>query len=250
MIFLTFIDGDVINRSVIKGKYKIYQNNWEILEGKWTDIPSGQKIKRTDSRNSTTANFLHAKKGNELHLQSPISFSIMLFTDADETTCFYNSYKDGIYYSGYKFNSDCYFMLNFTNQQDMSAETKKSDIVWTKNTVKDVQTVFIVPNAEYSTIRVASAWASDAETNKGAYRGTLTYTTTKDSYGNSQQKFWADDGSGKNVLTRDLNDSFSGTTSNRPKHPQYNQQYFDTTINKMIYYINGNWVDAMGAIMN
>lgn len=549
--FLTFIDGDVINRSVIKGKYKTYQNSWEILEGKWTDIPSGQKIKRTESRNSTTANFLHAQKGNELHLRSPISFSIMLFTDADETTCFYNSYKDGIFYSGYKFNSDCYFLLNFTNQNDMSAETKIADIVWTKNTVKDVQEVFITPKKDYSTIHVASAWASDAEklgadyvcdgindgeelqqaildlrargggvlklsneryiidtlfdsgipsvgkygiyiptnnynvsllkiegvnfpnviqpmyfghcarldmsqelydslgdneivniigvkpvisgsgkvsrssvgctlsienvainipapqkkiigvnceyaynvqlkgvhcglteyagdpqepngkiinsiidcigirtlygynwgsgyhiddcnvrgwglgfdisgehlimqnacarfvntgyrfghfgddemmshpntlincceewllhgmvfegnglrqsvniidfniedmtsngwgrqtlateTNKGAYRGTLTYTTTKDSYGNSQQKFWADDGSGKNVLTRDLNDSFSGTTSNRPKHPQYNQQYFDTTINKMIYYINGNWVDAMGEVIN
>lgn len=547
--YTNLVDGDVINRSVIKGNYKTYQNSWEILEGKWTDIPSGQKIVRTNSRNSTTAKFLHAQKGDELHLQSPISFSIMLFTDADGTTCFYNSYKDGIFFSGYKFNSDCYFLLNFTNQKDLSAETKKSDIVWTKNTVKDTQTVFIVPNADHSTIHVASAWASDAEkldadyvcdgindseelqqaifdlrargggvlklsneryiidtlfnsgipsvgkygiyipTNnfnvslikieganfpniiqpmyfghcarfdmsqelydslgeneivnmigvkpvisssgkvsrssvgctlsienvainipapqkkiigvnceyaynlqlkgvhcglteyagdpqekdgkiinssidcigirtlygynwgsgyhiddcnvrgwglgfdisgehlimqnacsrfvntgfrfghfgddtmmshpntlincceewllhgmvfegnglgqavniidfniedmtsngwgrktlatesvKGAYKGTLTYTTTKDSYKNSQEKFWADDGSGKNIITRDLNDKFSGKTSERPKYPQNNQQYFDTTVNKMLYYINGKWVDAMGTV--
>lgn len=548
--YTNLIDGDTITRSVKKGKFKTFQNDWEILEGKWADIPSGQTLKRTDSRNSCTANFLHAKKGDELILQSPISFSIMLFSEADETTCFYNSYKDGVYYSGYKFNSDCYFLLNFTNQQDLSAETKKSDIVWTKNTVKDVQTVFIVPNAEYSTIHVASAWASDEEksgadyvcdgvndgeelqqaiydlrargggvlklsneryiidtlfdrgiasvgkygiyiptnnynvslikiegvnfpnviqpmyfghcarldmsqdlynslgkneivsiigvepvisgsgkvsrssvgctlsienvainipapqkkiigvnceyaynmqlkgvhcglteyagdpqepngkiinsnidcigirtlygynwgsgyhiddcnvrgwglgfdisgehlimqnacarfvntgfrfghfgddtmmshpntlincceewllhgmalegnglgqslniidfniedmTNNGwgrktyakeskpgSYHGTLTYTTTRDSYKNAPHKFW-EDGSGINVLTRDLNDKFSGTTENRPQSPQNNQQYFDTTLNKMLYYINNNWVDAMGEVIN
>lgn len=548
--YTNLIDGDTITRSVKKGKFKTFQNNWEILEGKWADIPSGQTLKRTDSRNSCTANFLHAKKGNELILQYPISFSIMLFSEADETTCFYNSYKDGVYYSGYKFNSDCYFLLNFTNQHDLSAETKKSDIVWTKNTVKDVQTVFIVPNAKYSTIHVASAWASDEEkmgadyvcdgvndgeelqqaifdlrargggvlklsneryiidtlfdsgntsvgkygiyipTNNynvslikiegvnfpnviqpmyfghcarldmsqelydslgeneivsiigvkpvisgsgkvsrssvgctlsienvainipapqkkiiginceyaynmqlkgvhcglteyagdpqekdgkiinsvidcigirtlygynwgsgyhiddcnvrgwglgfdisgehlimqnacarfvntgfrfghfgddtmmshpntlincceewllhgialegnslgqslniidfniedmtsngwgrktyakeskpGSYHGTLTYTTTRDSYKNAPHKFW-EDGSGINVLTRDLNDKFSGSTENRPQNPQNHQQYFDTTLNKMLYYINGNWVDAMGTVVN
>lgn len=548
--YTNLIDGDIITRSVKKGKFKTFQNNWEILEGKWVDIPYGQTLKRTDSRNSCTANFLHAKKGDELILQSPISFSIILFSEADETTCFYNSYKDSVYYSGYKFNSDCYFLLNFTNQQDLSAETKKTDIVWTKNTVKDVQTVFIVPNAEYSTIYVASAWASDeekmgadyvcdgvndgeelqqaiydlrargggvlklsneryiidtlfdsgiasvgkygiyiptnnynvslikiegvnfpnviqpmyfghcarldmsqelydsldeneivsmigvspvinglskvsrssvgctlsienvainipapqkkiigvnceyaynmqlkgvhcglteyagdpqepngkiinsnidcigirtlygynwgsgyhiddcnvrgwglgfdisgehlimqnacarfvntgyrfghfgddtmmshpntlincceewllhgmsfegnglgqslnfidfniedmtsngwgrktyaTESNPGSYHGTLTYTTTRDSYKNASHKFW-EDGSGINVLTRDLNDKFSGTSGERPQNPQNNQQYFDTTLNKMLYYINGNWVDAMGIVAN
>lgn len=550
IIYKNLIDGDTITRSVKKGKFKTFQNDWEILEGKWADIPSGQTLKRTDSRNSCTANFLHAKKGNELILQSPISFSIMLFREADETTCFYNSYKDGVFHSGYKFNADCYFLLNFTNQQDISAETKKSDIVWTKNTVKDVQTVFIVPNAEYSTIHVASAWASDeekmgadyvcdgvndgeelqqaiydlrargggvlklsneryiidtlfdsgiasvgkygiyiptnnynvslikiegvnfpnviqpmyfghcarldmsqelydslgeneivsmigvrpvinglskvsrssvgctlsienvainipapqkkvigvnceyaynmqlkgvhcglteyagdpqekdgkiinstidcigirtlygynwgsgyhiddcnvrgwglgfdisgehlimqnacarfvntgyrfghfgddtmmshpntlincceewvlhgmalegnglgqslniidfniedmtsngwgrktyaTESTPGSYHGTLTYTTTRDSYKNAPHKFW-EDGSGINVLTRDMNDKFSGTTENRPQSPQNNQQYFDTTLNKMLYYINNNWVDAMGEVIN
>lgn len=78
----------------------------------------------------------------------------------------------------------------------------------------------------------------------------MTYTTTKDSYKNSQEKFWADDGSGKNIITRDLNDKFSGKTSERPKYPQNNQQYFDTTLNKMLYYINNNWVDAMGEVIN
>jgi hypothetical protein len=155
--YTNLIDGDTITRSVKKGKFKTFQNNWEILEGKFADIPSGQTLKRTDSRNSCTANFLHAEKGNELILKSPISFTIMLFSEANETTCFYNSYKDNVYYTAYKFNSDCYFLLNFTNQQDLSAQTKKSDIVWKKNTVKDTQTVFIIPNVEYSTIHVASA---------------------------------------------------------------------------------------------
>ena len=548
--YANFIDGDIITRSVKKGKFKTFQNNWEILEGKFADIPSGQTLKRTDSRNSCTANFLHAEKGNELILKSPISFTIMLFSEANETTCFYNSYKDNVYYTAYKFNSDCYFLLNFTNQKDLSAETKKSDIVWEKNTVKDTQTVFIIPNVEYSTIHVASAWASDEEkngadyvcdgvndgeelqqaiydlrargggvlklsneryiidtlfdsgiasvgkygiyiptnnynvslikiegvnfpnviqpmyfghcarldmsqelydslseneivsiigvrpvisgsgkvsrssvgctlsienvainipapqkkiigvnceyaynmqlkgvhcglteyagdpqepngkiinsnidcigirtiygynwgsgyhiddcnvrgwglgfdisgehlimqnacarfvntsyrfghfgddemmshpntlincceewllhgmvfegnglgqslniidfniedmtsngwgrktyaieSNPGSYHGTLTYTTTKDSYKNASNKFW-EDGSGINVLTRDLNDKFSGTTENRPQSPQNNQQYFDTTLNKMLYYINNNWVDAMGEVIN
>lgn len=549
--FLKLIDGDKINRSVVKGKFKTYTNDWEILEGKWVDIPTGQHIKFTDSRNSCTKFFLHAEKGDELILQSPLSFSIMLFSKADGTTCFYNSYKDGRFYTGYKFETDCYFMLNFTNQIDLAAETKASDIVWTRNTVKDTQIVFIIPKTDYSIIHVASAWASDEEkmgadyvcdgandgeelqqaifdlrargggvlklsneryiidtlfdsgipsvgkygiyipTNnynvslikiegvnfpnviqpmyfghcarldmsqdlydslgeneivniigvkpvinkenkpsrssvgctlsienvainipapqkkiigvnceyaynmqlkgvhcglteyagdpqepngkiinsiidcigirtlygynwgsgyhiddcnvrgwglgfdvsgehlimqnacarfvntgyrfghfgddtmmshpntlincceewllhgmvfegnglgqavsiidfniedmtsngwgrrtlatesvKGAYKGTLTYTTTKDSYKNSQQKFWADDGSGANVLTRDLNDKLSGTVEDRPKFPQYNQQYFDTTLNKMLYYINDNWIDAMGAIVD
>lgn len=548
--YTNYIDGDTITRSVKKGKFKTFQNNWEILEGKFADIPSGQTLKITDSRNSCTAKFLHAQKGNELILKSPISFSIMLFSEANEKTCFYNSYKDGVYYSAYKFNSDCYFLLNFTNQQDLSAETKVSDIVWTKNTVKDVQTVFILPNSEYSTIHVASAWSSDEEkmgadyvcdgvndgeelqqaifdlrargggilklsneryiidklfdsgvesvgkygiyiptnnynvtsikiegvnfpnviqpmyfghcarldmsqslydsldeneivsiigvkpvisgsskvsrssvgctlsvesvainipapqkkiigvnceyaynmqlkgvhcglteyagdpqepngkiinsiidcigirtlygynwgsgyhiddcnvrgwglgfdisgehlimqnacarfvntgfrfghfgddtmmshpntlincceewllhgmvlegnglgqslniidfniedmTNNGwgrqtyakeskpgSYHGTLTYTTTRNSYKNAPHKFW-EDRSGINVLTRDLNDKFSGTTEERPQSPQNNQQYFDTTLNKMLYYINGNWVDAMGEVIN
>lgn len=60
--YTNLIDGDTITRSVKKGKIKTFQNNWEILEGKWADIPSGQTLKRTDSRNSCTANFLHAKK--------------------------------------------------------------------------------------------------------------------------------------------------------------------------------------------
>lgn len=77
----------------------------------------------------------------------------------------------------------------------------------------------------------------------------MTYTTTHDSYKNSQYKFW-EDGNGINILTRDLNAEFSGTTNNRPQFPHNNQQYFDTTLNKMLYYINKHWVDAFGNIVD
>ena len=548
--YTKYIDGDLINRTVNKGKFKTFVNDWKILESKWVDTPSWDELRISDSRNSCTANFLHAKKGDELNIQSPISFSILLFSEPNVTSCFYNSYKDESFFSNYVFNADCYFMLNFTNQNDLSAQTKKTDIVWKRNTIKDIQTVFIIPNTEYSTIRVASAWASDeekmiadyvcdgkndgeelqqaiydlrargggvlklsneryiidtlfdtgnvtvgkygifipqnnnnadiikiegvnfpnviqpmyfghcarldmsqelydslsdseivsmigvrpvfdkkgnptrastgctlsvknvainipapnkkiiginceyaynmnlngvhcgltkyagdphekdgkiinsnidcigirtlygynwgsgyhiddcnvrgwglgfdisgehlimqnacarfvntgfrfghfgddsmmshpntlincceewllhgmvlegnslgqslniidfniedmtangwgrqtyaTESKPGSYRGTLTYTTTHDSYKNAPHKFWKD-GNGINILSRDLNDKFSGTTSERPKYPQNNQQYFDTTLSKMLYYINNNWVDAMGEVIN
>lgn len=38
-----------------------------------------------------------------------------------------------------------------------------------------------------------------------------------------------------------------GTTANRPVTPANGTQYYDTTINKAIWYISGGWVDATGA---
>lgn len=549
--YTNLIDGDTITRSVKKGKFKTFQNNWEILERKWVDISSsGQTLRRTDSRNSCTANFLHAKKGDELQIKSPISFSILLFREPNASSCFYNSYRDNRFFYYYKFSSDCYFLLNFTNQEDKTAETTENDIIWLLKRNKDTVTNFITPNNNYNVIHVASAWASDeeklgadyicdgindgaelqsaiydlrargggtlklsneryiidtlfdsgdsrvgkygifiptnndntilikiegtnfpnviqpmyfsycarldmsqelydslgeneivsiigvkpvisgsgkvsrssvgctlsienvainipapqkkiigvnceyaynmqlkgvhcglteyagdpqekdgkiinsvidcigirtlygynwgsgyriddcnvrgwglgfdisgehlimqnacarfvntgfrfghfgddtmmshpntlincceewllhgmvfegnglgqslniidfniedmtsngwgrktyaTESTPGSYHGTLTYTTTRDSYKNAPHKFW-EDGSGVNMLTRDLNDKFSGSTENRPKNPQNHQQYFDTTLNKMLYYINGNWVDAMGIVVS
>lgn len=528
---------------------KEYVNDWSIKEGTWVDIPKGEELAFTSSRNSCTANFLHAKKGDTISLESPVVMSIMLFSDMDSTKCYYNSYKDNKFFSTYTFLTDCYFMLNFTNQTDMSAVTMKSDIVFTKNTIEEVQAIKYNANGKYAEIFVASAWSSNeeklsadyvcdgvndgeelqqaiwdlesrgggilrlsnnkyiidtlfdsgndevgkfgiflttnnhntslitikginfpnvsqpmyftncarldmseklyeslsenelvnvigilppiingtpqrasvgctlsiekvainipapqkkiigvncqyaynmqlkavhcgltdyagdpqevngkiinsiidcigirtlygynwgsgyhindcnvrgwglgfdisgehlimqnacarfvntsyrfghfgddtmmshpntiincceewllhgmvfegnglgqavniidfniedmtsngwgrktyaTESTPGSYRGTLTYTTTRDSYKNAPHKFW-EDGSGINVLTRDLNDKFSGTTENRPQSPQNNQQYFDTTLNKMLYYINNNWVDAMGEVTN
>lgn len=526
-----------------------YTNDWTIKYSKWVDIPSGELLKYTDSRNACTNGFLRARKGDTITLQAPVSFSLLLFSDTDSSKCYYNSYKDSVFYSTYTFKTDCYFMLNFTNQEDKTAILSVGDIVFAENTIPDVVAI-AYDKEHYDTVFVASAWSSKDEkrvadyvcdgvndgeelqqaiwdlesrgggvlklsnnkyiidtlfdsgndevgkfgiyltTNnynvslvkiegvnfpnvlqpmyfthcarldmsaelyeslsenelvnvigvlppiingtpkrasvgctvsienvainipapqkkiigvnceyaynmqlkgvhcglteyagdpqtpngkiinsnidcigirtlygynwgsgyriddcnvrgwglgfdisgehlimqnacarfvntgfrfghfgddqmmshpntlincceewllngmvfegnslgqsvniidfniedmtsngwgrktlatesvKGAYKGTLTYTTTKDSYKNSQEKFWAGDGSGKNILTRDLNDKFSGTTSERPKYPQNNQQYFDTTLNKMLYYIDGNWVDAMGTIIN
>lgn len=525
-----------------------YNNDWTIKYGKWVDIPSGELLKYTDSRNACTNGFLRARKGDTITLQAPVSFSLLLFSDTDSSKCYYNSYKDGVFYSTYTFKTDCYFMLNFINQEDKTATLSVGDIVFTEKTIPDVVTI-IYDKEHYDTVFVASAWSSNDEkriadyvcdgvndgeelqqaiwdlesrgggvlklsnnkyiidtlfdsgndeigkfgiyltTNNynvslvkiegtnfpnvlqpmyfthcarldmsvelyeslgenelvnvigilppivngtperasvgctlsienvainipapqkkiigvngqyaynmqlkavhcgltdyagdpqdvngkiinstidcigirtlygynwgsgyriddcnvrgwglgfdisgehlimqnscarfvntgyrfghfgddsmmshpntlincceewllhgmvfernslgqsiniidfniedmtsngwgrktyateetpGSYHGTLTYTTTKDSYANAVHKFW-EDGSGVNILTRDLNDKFSGTTANRPKYPQNNQQYFDTTLNKMLYYIGGNWVDAMGTTIN
>lgn len=538
----------IIDIYCVISKYEEYNNDWSIKYGKWVDIPSGEELKYTDSRNACTNGFLRARKGDTISLQSPISFSLLLFSDTDSAKCYYNSYKDSVFYSTYTFKTDCYFMLNYTNQEDKTAILSTGDIVFTENTIPDVVPI-VYDKKHYNTVFVASAWSSNDEklvadyvcdgindgeelqqaiwdlesrgggvlrlsnnkyiidtlfdsgnnevgkfgiyltTNNyntsiikiegvnfpnvlqpmyfthcarfdmseelyerlgdnelvnmigilppikngtpsrasvgctlsienlainipapqkkiigvngqyaynmqlkavhcgltgyagdpqeqngkiinstidcigirtlygynwgsgyhiddcnvrgwglgfdisgehlimqnscarfvntgyrfghfgddemmshpntlincceewllhgmvfegnglrqsvniidfniedmtsngwgrqtyateetpGSYRGTLTYTTTKDSYANKAHKFW-ENGSGLNVLTRDLNDKFSGSTENRPQYPQNNQQYFDTTLNKMLYYISGNWVDAMGTIIN
>lgn len=82
----------------------------------------------------------------------------------------------------------------------------------------------------------------------GNYYGTVTYITNglRTGYTNNNLiPFW-EEGSGINFRTTNVMDKLSGSTNDRPPVPQYNHQYFDTTINKMIFYINGKWVDALG----
>lgn len=85
----------------------------------------------------------------------------------------------------------------------------------------------------------------------GNYYGRITYAINSDSYKNkSGMHFWESDGSGENFVTIDLLDKLCGKTSERPSNPKKYQQYFDTDINKMIYFINKSWVDAMGNVIN
>ena len=81
----------------------------------------------------------------------------------------------------------------------------------------------------------------------GNYYGTVTYAVDSAwNYVNqADQDFW-DSGCGLNFKTINLLDKQSGATANRPTNPQRNQMYFDTTINKAIWFINNTWVDATG----
>lgn len=84
----------------------------------------------------------------------------------------------------------------------------------------------------------------------GNYYGRVTYAINRgDNYTNMKNAAFWDEGSGINFDTKNLLDLVSGTTQNRPTQPNRNQMYFDTTIGKVIYYIDGQWLDAMGNIV-
>lgn len=84
----------------------------------------------------------------------------------------------------------------------------------------------------------------------GSFTGSINYGIVgypgQHDYINVDYPFWEDDGSGKNFISRNVAHNQVGTTDERPVYPNHNQQYFDTDLNKMIYYINGLWKDAMG----
>lgn len=84
----------------------------------------------------------------------------------------------------------------------------------------------------------------------GNYYGHVTYAINSawNYINQADQAFW-DDGCGINFRTVNLMDKTNGSTSNRPPSPQVNQMYFDTTINKAIWYVDGRWVDANGAVV-
>ena len=110
---------------------------------------------------------------------------------------------------------------------------------------KEVNGIHPVDNPEKKIPIIGFAW----EEIPGNYYGRVTYAVNGDvnyGYANTNgYKFW-DDGSGLNFVTVNIMDKTTGTTQERPKCPQRNQQYFDTTINKLILYINGKWVDTDG----
>ena len=80
----------------------------------------------------------------------------------------------------------------------------------------------------------------------GSFRGNITYSANYENYVNRDDIELWEKGSGLNIKTVNLNHKHCGTTSERPSHPNLNQQYYDTSINKMIVYINDKWVDFLG----
>ena len=105
-------------------------------------------------------------------------------------------------------------------------------------------------NIEYRPLEFSGTWdrtTKAVEERPGDYRGRITYSANHEDYVNSDDiEFWKE-GSGLNIKTENLNHKLCGTKDERPSKPNSNQQFYDTTLNKMLYFINGNWVDAMGA---
>ena len=83
------------------------------------------------------------------------------------------------------------------------------------------------------------------EASPGSARGSVSYCTTTGGVGSSSINFW-ENGSGIQFKTRQAYDLTNGPTNNRPQHPSVNTEYFDTTINKKIYYTGTKWIDFMG----
>lgn len=84
------------------------------------------------------------------------------------------------------------------------------------------------------------------EQTPGNYHGTITYTANYENYVNTSAiPFW-ESGSGINFDTRNTTDLLYGSTADRPSNPNVRQQYYDTTLNKMIVFIDGGWKDFMG----
>lgn len=83
------------------------------------------------------------------------------------------------------------------------------------------------------------------ESNPGRARGRVSYCTTKAKVGSCSHSFW-EQGSGVQFDTRESYAKLNGTTSERPVNPSINQQYYDNTINKMIFYNGNKWIDFIG----
>lgn len=59
-------------------------------------------------------------------------------------------------------------------------------------------------------------------------------------------RFWKN-GSGHLFQTRNMAMAYVGTTATRKSYnAEFNQSYYDTDLNKMLWFVNGKWVDAFG----
>ena len=91
------------------------------------------------------------------------------------------------------------------------------------------------------------------EVNKGVFYGKIEYTIQDEfgTYGNTQKMpFWETDGSGVNMISENQAHKLRGTTSERLTYaPNYNQQYFDTDLNKLLIYNGHDWTDCNGNVI-
>ena len=86
------------------------------------------------------------------------------------------------------------------------------------------------------------------ETRPDTWCGHIDFVASREGTGNIKNfKFWAD-GSGQRFDTVNGTHRKGGTTAERNSYtPQYMQQYFDTTLNKMLVYDGSAWRDMNGA---
>ena len=109
------------------------------------------------------------------------------------------------------------------------------------------QVTLIDYNIEYRPTEHSGSWARTQkaiEETVGDINGEISFTINKENYTNiADTDFW-ESGSGINFITRNSVDKKYGTTANRPTNPNLMQQYYDTTLSKLILFDGTNWVDA------
>lgn len=91
------------------------------------------------------------------------------------------------------------------------------------------------------------------ETTPGRFRGVIHYTTTQAGLGTKGDIGFWEYGSGHGVKTTDMNHAQAGTE--RPSRPNYMQQFFDTSKNKLLLCTDENpsapvWRDAAGNVVS
>lgn len=114
------------------------------------------------------------------------------------------------------------------------------------------QTINLIDyNLEVLSAYFSKGGAYATEVSQGNTYGSITFTTQPSYGGNSKNdvtaKFWAT-GYGNNVRTTNMAHSSGGTTAERETYtPQYLQQYYDTTLGKLLVYNGSAWKDMTGA---
>jgi hypothetical protein len=90
--------------------------------------------------------------------------------------------------------------------------------------------------------KVGGAVVAD-ETKHGG--GNISFCATKSQVGSFATNFF-ENGSGTNFNVYQAYESRYGATASRPQYPHIYQQYFDTTLNKLLLYNGTGWIDANG----
>ncbi|MDH5112775.1 hypothetical protein [Lactiplantibacillus plantarum] len=125
-------------------------------------------------------------------------------------------------------------------KSDMMLETR---VQYDWNQFKGVQIIYaigaslgiairsIYPNGSFTTVGVATPWEILSDDSKVAHLSGANNFDTVPTYGNNNKPFAIND---------------TGETTARPTGQAAGYQYFDTSLNKPIWYTGKNWVDAAG----